>query len=52
MSQNRIRIPCKDDVYPGSELEQYIPLWLSSDVIHEYTHNSTYNAVPVRDIDD
>jgi hypothetical protein len=44
------RLPSWDEVYSGGDLEQHIPLWLSSDVIHEYTHNSKYNVVPVRTV--
>jgi hypothetical protein len=43
-------LPSMAEVYSGGDLEQHIPLWLSSDVIHEYTHNSTYNVVPVRTV--
>ena len=44
------RLPSKGEVYSGGDLEQHIPLWLSSDVVYEYRQDSTYNVVPVRTV--
>ena len=44
------RLPAWGEVYSGGDLEQHIPLWLSSDVVYEYRQDSTYNVVPVRTV--